>query len=212
MEWRDEGLVLGVRRHGEHSVIVEAMTREHGRHLGLVRGGRSAAPCRGCPARQYARPRLAGAARRASGRLRRRAARFAGRTVDGERARACRRQLSRRARPASCPSAIRTSACIETLTLIADRLDDTALAPVARRAVRGADPRRMRLPSRSRALRGDGRARGPRLCLAEIGQGGEPRGGRAVARPAPAAAAGSCGTTRTSRRIRAPTTSRTASA
>ncbi|HTR11957.1 MAG TPA: DNA repair protein RecO [Roseiarcus sp.] len=42
MEWRDEGLVLGVRRHGEQSVILEAMTRGHGRHLGLVRGGRSA--------------------------------------------------------------------------------------------------------------------------------------------------------------------------
>ncbi len=42
MEWRDEGLVIGVRKHGEHSAIVEAMTREHGRHLGLVRGGRSA--------------------------------------------------------------------------------------------------------------------------------------------------------------------------
>jgi len=41
MEWRDEGLVLGLRRHGEHSVILEAMTRDHGRHLGLVRGGRS---------------------------------------------------------------------------------------------------------------------------------------------------------------------------
>ncbi|HZZ60799.1 MAG TPA: DNA repair protein RecO [Roseiarcus sp.] len=41
MEWRDEGLVIGVRRHGEHSAIVEAMTRSHGRHLGLVRGGRS---------------------------------------------------------------------------------------------------------------------------------------------------------------------------
>jgi DNA repair protein RecO (recombination protein O) len=41
MEWRDEGLVIGVRRHGEHSAIVEAMTRVHGRHLGLVRGGRS---------------------------------------------------------------------------------------------------------------------------------------------------------------------------
>jgi DNA repair protein RecO (recombination protein O) len=41
MEWRDEGLVIGVRRHGEHSAIVEAMTRAHGRHLGLVRGGRS---------------------------------------------------------------------------------------------------------------------------------------------------------------------------
>ncbi len=42
MEWRDEGLIIGVRRHGEHSAIVEAMTRAHGRHLGLVRGGRSA--------------------------------------------------------------------------------------------------------------------------------------------------------------------------
>jgi DNA repair protein RecO (recombination protein O) len=41
MEWRDEGIVIGVRRHGESSAIVEAMTRGHGRHLGLVRGGRS---------------------------------------------------------------------------------------------------------------------------------------------------------------------------
>lgn len=41
MEWRDEGIVIGVRRHGESSAIVEAMTRKHGRHLGLVRGGRS---------------------------------------------------------------------------------------------------------------------------------------------------------------------------
>ncbi len=41
MEWRDEGIVIGLRRHGETSAIVEAMTRAHGRHLGLVRGGRS---------------------------------------------------------------------------------------------------------------------------------------------------------------------------
>jgi recombinational DNA repair protein (RecF pathway) len=27
MEWRDEGLIIGVRRHGERSAIVEAMTR-----------------------------------------------------------------------------------------------------------------------------------------------------------------------------------------
>ena len=39
MQWTDEGFVLGVRRHGEASAIVELMTREHGRHLGLVRGG-----------------------------------------------------------------------------------------------------------------------------------------------------------------------------
>ncbi|MVT64093.1 DNA repair protein RecO [Bradyrhizobium pachyrhizi] len=41
MEWSDEGIVLGVRRHGESSAIVELLTREHGRHLGLVRGGAS---------------------------------------------------------------------------------------------------------------------------------------------------------------------------
>ena len=47
MQWTDEGIVLGVRRHGETSVILELMTREHGRHLGLVRGGaaRACAPC-----------------------------------------------------------------------------------------------------------------------------------------------------------------------
>jgi DNA repair protein RecO (recombination protein O) len=39
MEWTDEGIVLGVRRHGETSAIVELMTPAHGRHLGLVRGG-----------------------------------------------------------------------------------------------------------------------------------------------------------------------------
>ena len=39
MEWTDEGIVLGTRRHGEASAILELMTRDHGRHLGLVRGG-----------------------------------------------------------------------------------------------------------------------------------------------------------------------------
>jgi DNA repair protein RecO (recombination protein O) len=41
MEWRDEGIILGTRRHGETSAILEVMTRAHGRHMGLVRGGRS---------------------------------------------------------------------------------------------------------------------------------------------------------------------------
>lgn len=39
MEWRDEGILLWVRRHGESNVIVEVLTAEHGRHAGLVRGG-----------------------------------------------------------------------------------------------------------------------------------------------------------------------------
>src|SRR5580700_3023498 len=42
MEWRDEAIVIGVKRHGETSAIVELLTRAHGRHLGMVRGGRSA--------------------------------------------------------------------------------------------------------------------------------------------------------------------------
>jgi len=39
MQWTDEGIVIGVRRHGEASAILELMTHDHGRHLGLVRGG-----------------------------------------------------------------------------------------------------------------------------------------------------------------------------
>ena len=41
MQWTDEGVILGTRRHGETSLIVGLMTAAHGRHLGLVRGGRS---------------------------------------------------------------------------------------------------------------------------------------------------------------------------
>jgi DNA repair protein RecO (recombination protein O) len=41
MEWTDDAVILGLRRHGEGSLILEAMTRAHGRHLGLVRAGRS---------------------------------------------------------------------------------------------------------------------------------------------------------------------------
>lgn len=41
MQWNDQAIILGVRRHGETSVIVEVMTRMRGRHLGLARNGRS---------------------------------------------------------------------------------------------------------------------------------------------------------------------------
>lgn len=39
MQWTEEGIVLGARRHGEANAILELMTRGHGRHLGMVRGG-----------------------------------------------------------------------------------------------------------------------------------------------------------------------------
>ena len=42
MDWRDEGILLAVRAHGESSAIIETLTRDHGRHAGLVRGGKSA--------------------------------------------------------------------------------------------------------------------------------------------------------------------------
>jgi len=42
MEWTDDGIVLGLRRHGESSAVVELLTRAHGRHLGLVRGASGA--------------------------------------------------------------------------------------------------------------------------------------------------------------------------
>ena len=54
MQWTDEGIVLGVKRHGESSVILELMTQERGRHLGLVRGG---AGTRLWPASREVRPK-----------------------------------------------------------------------------------------------------------------------------------------------------------
>src|SRR5262249_34529486 len=41
MEWSDEGVGLSVRPPGEAAAVVELFTRAHGRHLGLVHGGRS---------------------------------------------------------------------------------------------------------------------------------------------------------------------------
>ncbi|HAR50907.1 MAG TPA: DNA repair protein RecO, partial [Roseovarius nubinhibens] len=41
IEWRDRGLLLAVRPHGETSVIIDVLTQEHGRYAGVVRGGTS---------------------------------------------------------------------------------------------------------------------------------------------------------------------------
>jgi DNA repair protein RecO (recombination protein O) len=40
VEWRDEGVIIGLRKHGEGNVIIEVFTRSHGRHMGIVRHGR----------------------------------------------------------------------------------------------------------------------------------------------------------------------------
>ncbi|WP_088343175.1 MULTISPECIES: DNA repair protein RecO [Rhodomicrobium] len=41
MDWTDTAIVLQARPHGETSAVLDLFTREHGRHHGLVRGGRS---------------------------------------------------------------------------------------------------------------------------------------------------------------------------
>jgi DNA repair protein RecO (recombination protein O) len=41
MEWRDQGILLTMRRHGETSAIIDVFTQSHGRHSGVVRGGAS---------------------------------------------------------------------------------------------------------------------------------------------------------------------------
>lgn len=41
MEWRDHGIILSARTHGESAAIVEVFTPDHGRHVGVVRGGAS---------------------------------------------------------------------------------------------------------------------------------------------------------------------------
>ncbi|MEO3417015.1 DNA repair protein RecO [Roseovarius sp. CAU 1744] len=39
MEWRDQGILLSSRAHGETSAIIEVFTPGRGRHAGVVRGG-----------------------------------------------------------------------------------------------------------------------------------------------------------------------------
>ena len=41
MEWRDQGILLSARRHGENAAIIEMFTPTQGRHVGVVRGGTS---------------------------------------------------------------------------------------------------------------------------------------------------------------------------
>lgn len=41
MDWRDEGILLSVRRHGEATALIEVFSALHGRHAGAVRGGAS---------------------------------------------------------------------------------------------------------------------------------------------------------------------------
>lgn len=41
VEWTDEAVVLAARPHGEADLVVQLLTRRHGRHAGLAKGGQS---------------------------------------------------------------------------------------------------------------------------------------------------------------------------
>ncbi len=41
MEWREDGILLAVRRHGETAAILEVFTKGQGRHVGVLPGGTS---------------------------------------------------------------------------------------------------------------------------------------------------------------------------
>lgn len=40
MEWTGDAIILGTRRHGDSHAVLSVLSRDHGRHLGLVRGAR----------------------------------------------------------------------------------------------------------------------------------------------------------------------------
>lgn len=40
-EWRDQGIILAVRPHGENGGVLSLLTEQHGRHAGFVNGARS---------------------------------------------------------------------------------------------------------------------------------------------------------------------------
>ncbi len=40
--WKDQGIVLSVRQHGENGAVVALLTEQHGRYMGYVRGAHSA--------------------------------------------------------------------------------------------------------------------------------------------------------------------------
>ncbi len=155
MQWTDEGIVLGIRRHGEANAILELMTlraRPPSRS-GAGRGGLAAAP--GAAAGQPHQLHLARAARRASRPLPGRGARLRARR------RSCRSRMRSTASPISprsagcCPSAIRIRRSMPRSMSARSVCSMPHHAGAQRRAVRIAAAGRARLRARSRDLRGD---------------------------------------------------------
>ena len=186
MHWSDDGIVLGARKHGESGVILELMTRAHGRHLGLVHGGRSRC-CSRCCSRATRSTRPGGRGSTSISAPTSRGRRNARRPVHRRRRRRS-TALPRSPRCcACCPSATRIRRSTRFSTVLVDHLDDPDLAPalfvrfeleILAELGFGLD-----LP-----LRRDREPRRPRLRLAEERARGQRCGRRALQGPAPDAA------------------------
>ena len=185
--WSDEGIVLAARRHGERALIVQLLTREHGRHAGLVRGGQGRAARVAYQIGNRLRRSPGGAARRASRHARGRAA---------ARPRRALHRRSPRGLPASpppprwprrrCPSASRIRAPIAGFSALLEPRSMPIDGWAALMSLGDGAAGRAGLRARSLALRRDRRDRRSRLCLAAIGPGGVGRRGRALPRQAAA--------------------------
>ena len=185
MQWTDEGIVLGVKRHGETSVILELMTLERGRHLGLVRGGGNSTRLRGVlqpgnSLRATWRARLdehlgnyvvEGLNLRAAGYL------SAAHAVHGvtHLAALCRLLAERE------PHA----AIYGTLDAILDQFDDPLIAAAVDRALRARLSRRAWFRSRSEFLRRHRNNHRSDLCVAALGPRRVTRRRRRLPRQAP---------------------------
>ena len=182
MQWTDEGIVLGVKRHGEASGILELMTREHGRHLGLVRGGSARGMKPVLQTGQLRQRHLAGAARRASRQLQRRGHALARVEFLCRTARGLWRHASRRLDAAACPSATRMRGSMSRSTTFSTGSDDAQIAApmVARFELRLLSELGFGLDLEQCAS--TGRDDGFDLCVAEIGQGGVAQRRRALGR------------------------------
>ena len=180
MEWTDEGIVLGTRRHGEANAILEV---HDPRAWPPSRPGarrRRLAPAPGSAAGQLGSRRVARAARRAPRQLHGRGIAFARGRVPVGAVRRVRRDAPVRVVPAAARarSACRRATALEA---VLEHLDDP---PIGRgRCVRfELTAGRARLRPRSDLLRRDRPGGRSRLRVAEVGPRGLARGRRALAR------------------------------
>ena len=175
MDWRDEGILIGVRRHGESAAVIEVFTAGHGRHAGVVRGG---AGRRMAPVLQPgARLQLEWTARLEEHLGHFRVEPLGGSTaaVMADRAALAALGRWRRCSARRCPNGTRIRGSMQRPPIWSAARHGGGLAGALCGLGAGA-ARRPRLRARPRGLRGDRGGRRSRLGVAAERTGGQPGG------------------------------------